>query len=139
MRSLWVTLGIVGCADLPEGFEGAERIEDLVQEDCGESPLDEGFVEAVAVSRDGEGLRVTYDPVHFRCAQSIEGYWVQSGSTVEVLLQPMDMRPNAVAACDCGYRIEGSVPSGSSLKAWRRWDHLSGASELVLVGELTLE
>ena len=53
----------------------------------------------------------------FRCAQSVEGFWLAEHDTLHVLVQPIDMDPSEVAGCDCLYDLSMTVPGeGSSVE-----------------------
>lgn len=132
-------VGLAACVTLPPGFEGASRVRDLTQADCGESPYDTGFEEAAEAEVANGGLRVIYDPVHFRCAQDVVGFFVVDGDAVDVLVRPRDMSPAVVAGCDCGYRVEAQVPADAgTVRAWRQWDNLNDDNDPVLVDEISV-
>lgn len=132
----WVPLLLSCGADLPEGWEEAEPVEDLEQTDCEGSPYDTGWTEAMSAEAGSPGLRVIGDPLHFRCAQEVEGFYMSSGDQVDVLIQPKDMDPRAVAGCDCLYRVEAGVPLAppAEVTLWRRWDNINDPNDPVEVG-----
>ena len=126
---MWWT-ALVGCgADLPEGWEDAEPVSALEQRACEGSPYDTGVVADVEADLAADPLEVEATNVQFRCAQDVEGFWKQSGDTVEVLVQPIDLHPRSVAACDCLYDLSIVVGSPerppSAVVLWRRWDDLN--------------
>lgn len=132
---------LVGCgADLPDGWEQAQPVEELVQRECGGSPYDTGVVAGVEADLGADPLTVDATSVPFRCAQDVEGFWKQDGDTVEVLVQPIDMHPSRVAACDCLYDLEIVVGSPESepseVVLWRRWDDLNDDNDPVEVGRV---
>ncbi len=127
-----------GCGpDLPAGWEDAEPVVSLVQSECEGSPL-EAFDERVSADLEGSPLRVEAFETHFRCAQDVEAFFRTSGSEIDVLVQPVDMNPANLAACDCLYDLEIAVTSPSSAPArvevFRRWDSESGDSDPVSIG-----
>lgn len=132
---------LTACVDLPPGWEDARPVTDLQQSDCEGSPYDsdvpETVIEAVA---DEAGVDLSVEPLHFRCAQPVAGFWRTTGTAVEVLLQPVDMNPSAVAGCDCLYRIEATVPApeAEQVTVWRRWDNLNAPNPPEEVGEATI-
>jgi hypothetical protein len=91
-------------ADLPSDWQGAERVTNLIQLDCEGSPLEESNDRATFLPGDGS-LGVQYDEAHFRCEQDVEGFFKEEGDTLDILVQPIDMHPTSVAACDCLYDI----------------------------------
>jgi hypothetical protein len=87
---------------------------------------------------------VKYDHAHFRCAQDVEGFVKRGGDAIDLLVQPIDMAPDAVAGCDCLYDISMSVPAPKgdySLTLYRRWDSINKPNDPVAVGatEVTIE
>ena len=150
MRSL-LTLGmacvaLAGCGDgadgrdLPAGWEAAERVEELRQAPCGGSPLFE-FTEELEASAAESGIAVNYDHAHFRCAQDVEAYVRRASGALDLLVQPIDMNPSSVAACDCLYDITMHVPAARGdyrLKLYRRWDNMNSPTHPVKVGEATV-
>lgn len=76
----------------------------------------------------------------FRCAQSVEGFWLAEHDTLHVLVQPIDMDPSEVAGCDCLYDLSMTVPGeGSSVEVWTRGDHQSGMDDPTLAAEGDVE
>lgn len=126
---------LLACADLPDGWENARRIDDFHQEQCEGSAYDTGVVVAVTASAEADATAVAATNVGFRCAQDVEGFWQDGDAGVEVLVQPIDMDPAAVAACDCLYALDMTVPSLADVVAfYTRGDHLSGRDEPTLLG-----
>jgi hypothetical protein len=123
-------------ADLPQGWETARLIEDLHQTACQGSPYD-GTPEAMTASPSGRSIHITYEPAHFRCAQTVQGFLKLGTGNVDVLVQPIDMNPATVAKCDCFYGIQMNVQVESgrhSVAVYRRWDHKSGADSPLEIG-----
>ncbi len=136
-----VALTLFGCGpDLPAGWEDATPVVSLRQSECDGNPY-ETFDERVE-SELGTPLTVDVYETHFRCAQDVEAYWRPVGAGVEVLVQPIDMSPKDVAACDCLYdlNIEVSEPEEpvTTLEVFRRWDSLGDANEPVSIGTISI-
>jgi hypothetical protein len=154
MRSLSFSLGAVlalvggACSsdsvDLPQGWESARHAKNLVQEMCSSS-MD--FSDEGAELTGGTGnIGVDYRHAHFRCVQDVEGYFKTADGSVDILVQPVDMHPANVAACDCGYNITfvvDPVPAGNTLTTlYRRWDAINipndpvpiASAEVVVLG-----
>jgi len=142
-RLLCVALWLTGCADspdvpdLPAGWEDAERIAELTQAPCGRSALADDVPEELGWSVGDDGLTVTYDHGHFRCEQDVEGFVRREGDAIDLLVQPIDMDPQAIAACDCLYDISLQLtpPSGDyTLTLYRRWDKHNKPNPTVEIG-----
>lgn len=140
VASLW--LG--GCGpDLPQGWNGAESVDALTQSQCQGSPYEGTHDEHIEGSMENSPVTVAYRFAHFRCEQEVEAFYRLVGDGVEVLVQPVDMDPSAVAACDCLYdidfelRLEADL-APTSLTLLRRWDH-QGGDDLVTIGQLARE
>lgn len=131
---------LLGCGpDLPEGWEDAEPIADFAQTDCGESPYD-GYEVLLSATAAGGGVDLVYDHAHFRCEQEVEGFYRVDGDRLSVLVQPVDMHPSVVAACDCLYTVTMGLPeTGAEVEVWRRWDDINDPNDPVSVGTVTVE
>ena len=128
---------LLACApDLPSDWEDAEPVDDFSQEECDGSPMDTGWASTVSASAGGPGLRVVGDDLPFRCEQEVEGFYRTSGEAVDVLVQPVDMDPRSVAACDCLFRVRAGVPEDppATVTLYRRWDNINDDNDPVLVG-----
>jgi hypothetical protein len=130
----------LGCAssdpDLPAGWEGAQRIEHFEQHPCGDSALN-APAEMIDVEAAQDGIRVDYEHAHFRCEQDVEGYLRETGTKLDVLVQPIDMNPKAVAACDCTYAVAMTLPAKSGqheVTVYRRWDNINDDNDPVKIG-----
>lgn len=141
-----MALWLGGCADeksdMPPGWEAAERIEELVQQPCGGNALGNEKPEALTVAAADHGIDVAYDHAHFRCVQDVEAFAKRAAGDVDVLVQPIDMDPKAVAGCDCLYDISMSVPAprGSyKLTVYRRWDNINKPNAPVKIGSSDVE
>lgn len=130
-----------GCGpDLPAGWENAERVDELVQAECSDSPY-QGYTVTIAAEKVGaDALRVLYSNAHFRCAQDVEAFWKTDAAGVSILVQPKDMHPDMVAGCDCLYDVTMSLPreqESGSVSVFRRWDALNEPNDPIAVGSAT--
>ncbi|MEZ4320759.1 MAG: hypothetical protein R3F61_24975 [Myxococcota bacterium] len=130
---------LAGCApDLPAGWEDAEPVASLEQAECSGNPY-EAFDERFEADLESDPLVVRAFETHFRCAQDVEGYFREVGDAVEVLVQPVDMTPKAVAGCDCLYDLTIEVGARdtppASVSLFRRWDSLNDDNEPVAILE----
>lgn len=130
-----LTLLLLACApDLPAGWEDATLIKDFSQNECVGDPYGE-YTSTVTASLVGQGTEVTADQVPFRCAQDVEGYLRWEGPLAQILIQPVDMNPTAVAGCDCLYRLDmGLEEPADEVAVWRRWDNINDPNDPVEVG-----
>lgn len=113
--------------DLPAGWEDAEAIEAFEQSACG----DTGAVVLTATAADG-GVDLGAGPVMARCQQALEGYWQPAGEgAAEVLIQPVDMRPDSVTKCACSYDLSMLVPTPApvTLEVFQRGDRYGSDEE----------
>jgi hypothetical protein len=118
-------VGACSSTDLPDGWENAARVKNFVQQVCPGGATD--FADERASFEGGTGsIGVDYHDARFRCAQNVEGFFKASGDDVDILVQPIDMHPDSVAGCDCGYNISFLVePVSSGMRQttlYRRWD-----------------
>jgi hypothetical protein len=128
-------------ADLPEGWKDAAPIESFQQSACDGSPY-EGAREQAEFSAASGRIRVSYDPAHFRCSQSVEGFVKIGDDGAAILVQPIDMNPSSVARCDCLYTIDldfAVAPGRYEVTLDRRWDHKSGADEPLRIDTASLD
>lgn len=134
-----VAVGVLGgCGpDLPEGWKAAEPVDSLTQASCAGSPY-EPHDERITSDLEPDPLHVDYLRAHFRCEQEVEAFWQRDGEGVEVLVQPVDMRPSVVAGCDCLYDVAIDVavlPSApEAVTLFRRWDALNEPNPPVRIG-----
>lgn len=129
---------LFACADLPEGWEDARRIEGFEQKACEGDPYDDSITDQVTATPAGGGVGFVWENAHYRCAQDVEGFYRFDGPLLQVLVQPVDMHPTTVAGCDCLYRVGFSVDGAEDgWELWRRWDALNepNAPELVARSE----
>jgi len=129
-------LGACSSSHLPEGWDNAARVKNFVQEACASSGVD--FSNERASFAGGTGnIGVDYQDAHFRCEQDVEGLFKAAGGTVDILVQPTDMNPRSVAACDCGYRITFLVEPVSAgamqTTLYRRWDGQNSPNDPVQI------
>lgn len=146
-NTMWMVaaLLLVGCggADLPEGWQDAEAIEGLTQSECTASAYDETVKEALVATPERGAVRLEYRAAHFRCEQEVEGFVRMAGGRVDVLVQPADMDPGAVAGCDCRYDVgmtlEGLSEGTVSIALYRRWDNLNEPNDPEEVGSAEVQ
>jgi hypothetical protein len=122
--------------DLPDGWNQAVRAKSFVQTACPGSDM--LFSDEAASFTGGAGnIGVAYKQAHFRCEQKVEGFWKGTGDSVDILVQPIDMYPAAVAMCDCGYDItfvvEPVSPGSHLTTLYRRWDGMNNPNDPVLI------
>lgn len=134
--TVWLTACAGDAADLPDGWEAAERVEAFHQAPCGGSAL-ENASENLEASAAASGIAVSYDHAHFRCAQSVEGFVRRTSAALDLLVQPIDMNPSKVAGCDCLYDISMQVPAARGdyrLTLYRRWDNMNHPNDPLQIG-----
>jgi hypothetical protein len=87
-------------------------------------------------------VAVDYEEAHFRCEQDVEGYFKVAGGKLDILVQPIDLHPTAVASCDCGYNITFTVtpiPAGTlETTLYRRWDAVGTPNDPVQIASETV-
>jgi hypothetical protein len=138
-------LVLVGCggADLPEGWETAKAIEGLTQTECKGSALDETIMEQLVATPEAGAVRLKYNAAHFRCEQEVEGFVRIGSGKVDVLVQPVDMDPSAVAGCDClydiGMAIKGLPKGAVDVELYRRWDNINDPNDPEKVGSAEVQ
>jgi hypothetical protein len=159
VKPTWILLPLLalGCApgkdddgnggsDLPTGWESAERISGLTQAECDGDPYGDtgsGDFDEHATFEGGVGaVQVVYNDAHFRCAQDVEAFARRSEGTLDVLVQPIDMDPDAVAGCDCLYDITMEItdlPAGDlAVSLSRRWDNINDPNDPVEITTATV-
>ena len=137
-------------ADLPVGWESAERIEEFIQFPCSGSPYDydagspsENPAERIMFTAAEGSFRVEYEEAQFRCAQDVEGFVRLSRTDVDILIQPVEMNPDGVAGCDCLYDItmvvDGLEERPHDITIWQRGDNFSGNEDPEQIASTTLE
>lgn len=129
-------VGACSSTDLPEGWGNAARVKNLVQQVCPNGGID--FSSEHASFTGGTGnIGVDYQDAHFRCAQDVEGFFKAGGGAVDILVQPKDMHPGAVAGCDCGYNItfivEPVAAGTMQTTLYRRWDDQNSPNNPVAI------
>lgn len=122
-------------SDLPAGWEDALPVDSFSQADCDGSPY-EAYESTVSADLSGDPLQVLASDVPFRCVQDVEGYYRTEGTTLQVLVQPIDMHPSEVAACDCLYDLTIGVEGvqADAVDLYRRWDAGNEPNDPVFVG-----
>jgi hypothetical protein len=67
----------------------------------------------------------------------VEGFYKLDGAALDILVQPVDMHPSAVANCDCAYGIQFTIKPLASgavqTTLYRRWDDLNEPNEPVTI------
>jgi hypothetical protein len=136
---------VVGCggADLPEGWEDAEAIEGLTQSECKAGVSEDTVQEALVATPERGAVHIEYRAAHFRCDQGVEGFVRTAGGRVDVLVQPVDMDPGAVAGCDCRYDIDMAIKGLSkgavAVELYRRWDNLNEPNDPKKIGSAEVQ
>lgn len=149
--SVVALVGLQGCGgesddvarvDLPAGWESAERVAGLIQLECEGNPY-EGYDERVAFEAGEGSVVIEYSEAHFRCAQDVEGFVRGETGALDVLVQPVDMDPEMVTACDCLYDITielDPVRAGEHpITVYRRWDNLNEPNDPVQIGSAAVQ
>lgn len=136
-------LALFACNDLPPDWSKAQPIADFTQKACEGSAYDTGIGDPVLTAApEAGGVSVEVGPVMFRCEQKVEGFWLAEGDVLQVLVQPENMNPTAVAGCDCLYDLSMLLPEGGeAVEVWTRGDHESGLDEpeLAATGEVAAD
>jgi hypothetical protein len=83
---------------------GGKPVAALTQSSRGESSLAE-HDERADFAPGPKRLNLDYTDAHFRCQQSVEGFYKDKDGKLDVLVQPVDMHPSSVTRCDCLYDI----------------------------------
>jgi len=138
MTRIHTTLAVVtlaatlfGCEDetefdLPDGWEGATHVavfQGPEGEDC--DPYDPPAESVAAGLHDG-AVRLVYEHGVFNCAEDHEAFVRERDGGYDVLLQPVDMNPDALAGCMCAYRVRipvGPGAAGTAVTLFRRNNH----------------
>jgi hypothetical protein len=117
-------------ADLPAGWEGAALVQRFSQATCGGSAdVPMAPAEAIDVTLRSSAVSVAYHNARFRCAQTVQAFARVHDASVDFLVQPVDMNPTRVAACDCLYEItlgEDVPADATNVVVYRRYDHSGG-------------
>ena len=140
-RALCLLVGLAACGpDVPDGWEDAEPVDALTQSACEGSPY-EDHDERVEGDLTASPVELSLKEGHFRCEQEVEAFHRRIGDWLEVLVQPVDMDPRIVAACDCLYDIDMEITVGGAplveATIYRRWDDLNEPNDPVAVGSIT--
>jgi hypothetical protein len=143
LRALALASLLMACgnADLPPGWGGAERIDDFTQVPCGGSAID-GPAESVTAQGKGERIALEYMHAPFRCQQDVEAYVRESGSAVDVLVQPVELDVTVPVRCDCLYNLSMGVDASAGshkVTVYRRGDNFSLPNDPVQVGSVPVQ
>lgn len=134
----WSMLVAAACTDLPADWRGARPVVELVQRECSGSPYEGTHDERIeATGDDLTTLRAR--ELHFRCEQDVAAFQLADGDGLKVLVQPKNMNPKAVAACDCLYDVDLTLDAEVApgrVSLWRRWDNLNDNNDPVFIGAL---
>lgn len=134
-----VALACSGATDLPKGWKSAKPIRDFTQTECSGSDGDSGGTgddvgEAdtrMELTPGPRSLRIDWLEVGFRCAQEVEGFVKHGESTIDMLIQPVDLTPDAVAGCSCIYdltmQLHDLTPGDYEVSIYERSDHYGGS------------
>jgi hypothetical protein len=139
-----VSLVLAGCSkasNLPDGWEDAALLLDFSQTACqgtvGE--VEERTQEVGVTLRSGSAV-VLWSNVVFRCDQAVEAY-VRRGTSVDILVQPVDLLPEAPARCDCYYELDFAFnvdDADRRFSFYVRRDEVGGPSRPSLVGSIVI-
>lgn len=153
-KTIWITLiagiaaGALGCEDdgsydLPAGWEGARHVAIFLGpegESCAEdAPLEEGLSAGL---RDGR-VRLVYEHGTYSCAEDHEAFVRERAGGFDVLLQPVEMHPDALAGCMCNYRARlevGAGAAGAEVSLYRRNNYeVEADPQPALIGSAAVE
>ena len=134
-------LGLVACGspDLPDGWEDALVADEFDSVEQGETDYDDPDMGAVYISGNVDRLEASYY-ASFPCTEDLEGFQRVDGTHVDLLVQPIDLHPDAVAGSDCTFDIDfvvvGLDEGTYHVRMYRRDnDQVDENLEAVLVGE----
>jgi hypothetical protein len=136
-----------GAPDLPDDWAAATHIERLEQSDCSGFAVTSPSEELAASVADGT-IEVSYKHARFRCQQDVEAFARSEGTTIDVLVQPINLNPPLVAKCECAYDLSivlpavkrGRLEPGSyEVRVSRRWDNINKPNPPVSIGTATAE
>jgi hypothetical protein len=127
-------------SDLPEGWSGATPVP-LTQSACDGDPYTSPPHPRLEFGAGSSSLTGVYKEAQFRCGdQKLCGYALDTALTAKILIQPCEMRPIAVARCDCLYQVTFSLEpriGRSQVELWSRRDlyGATGAVNATLIGQ----
>lgn len=102
---LAATMTACGTAELPEGWEDAAIADEFVADELGQTDYGDPELGAVYISGNLDRLEVRYH-ASFPCTEDLEGFQRVDGENVDLLVQPTDLHPDAVAGSDCTFDID---------------------------------
>ncbi len=102
---LGATMLACGSPELPEGWEDATAADEFVAEELGETDFGDPDMGAVYISGNLDRLEARYH-ASFPCTEELEGFQRVDGTNVDLLVQPTDLHPDAVAGSDCTFDID---------------------------------
>jgi hypothetical protein len=132
------------CApDLPEDWADALLVPTLTQGACDGDPYAGDPDERLEAEGGAGQATLHYLEAHFRCEQDVEAFYLLDGDALSVLVQPIDMDPSMVAACDCLYDIDMEIPDlpagALTVELFRRWDNINDDNDPVAIGSAEIE
>ena len=147
MRVLPMLLLLTACGgedgpDLPVGWEEAELLVDFGQSACAGDPTEGARDVEINGAINSGAIRITWTNAVFRCEQDVEAYIRREGTTIDLLVQPVEILPEEVARCDCYYDLDAGFNVADDLSAitfYTRRDEVGGPSSPNRVGTLTVQ
>jgi hypothetical protein len=109
--------------DLPAGWEGALHVEVFQGPEGEDCDAYDPPAEVVAAGLHEGAVRLVYEHAVFNCAEDHEAFVRERQGGYDVLLQPIDMNPDALAGCMCAYRVRipiGTGAAGTEVSLFRR-------------------
>lgn len=139
LLGLGAAMAACGTPDLPEGWQDAAAADEFVADEIGQTDYEDPEVGAVYISGNLDRLEVRYH-ASFPCTEDLEGFQRIDGQDVDLLVQPTDLHPDAVAGSDCTFDVDLTVlglDDGTyHVRVYRRDNELVDEDlEAVLVGE----
>ena len=141
MVLLSATWTLVGCPgdQLPEGWEDAQAVDEIAATDRGATDPDDPDLGTVVIGGNVDRLEILYID-SFPCSDELEAHKRVEGADVDILVQPTDLHPDAVAGSDCTLQVDMVVldlDEGTyHVTVYRRDnDHVDPDLEVVMVGE----
>lgn len=102
------TMVACGSPELPEGWEDAAPVDEFTADELGETDYGDPEMGTVYISGNVDRLEVRYH-ASFPCTEDLEGFQQVDGENVNLLVQPTDLHPDAVAGSDCTFDIDFTV------------------------------
>ena len=100
---------LVACgSDLPDGWDDAVTVDEFAADEIGETDWDDPELDQVHISGNLDRLEAAYLG-SFPCTTALEGFQRIDGTDIDLLVQPTDLHPDAVAGSDCTFDIDFTV------------------------------